>query len=120
MIILRSTLRLLADAFAVALIRSEAFGVVPVIAKNMKLRELANTLHLCITLQLCYDGCNKSNNDGIFVNSIVQLCYDCCLVCSGARANCESWSFAACNNISGCWFLKSQVTYELFAEGSYI
>lgn len=32
MIILRSTLRLLADAFAVALVRSEAFGVVPVIA----------------------------------------------------------------------------------------
>ena len=120
MIILRSTLRLLADAFAVALVRSEAFGVVPVTTKNMELRELANTLHLCITLQLCYDGCKKSNNDGIFVNSIVQLCYDCCLVSSGARANCESWSFAACNNISGCWFLKSQVTYELFAEGSYI
>ena len=120
MIILRSTLRLLADAFAVALVRSEALGVVPVTTRNMELRELANTLHLCITFQLCCYRCNKSNNDGIFVNSIVKLCYDCCLVCSGACANCESWSFAACNNISGCWFLKSQVTYEIFAEGSYI
>ena len=56
MIILRSMLRLLAAAFAVALlVRSEGLGVVPVISENIDLSEGFVLAHIFLTFQFCCD-----------------------------------------------------------------
>ena len=81
---------------------------------------MVRTLHILLTLQLYIYWSNESDNDGIFIESIIQCRLDCCLVCSAAITNCVSWSLAFFYNFSGCWFLLKQFYFKLFFEGPYI